>query len=64
MDDSAHVHRTIAFISASILAWVILVIYKHNTDDPIRYPLLKRKNGRMKYLWKLYCGEINTTSQS
>jgi hypothetical protein len=40
------------------------VIYKHNTDDPIRYPLLKRNNGRMKYLWKLYCGEINTTSQS
>ena len=57
MDDSAIVNRMIAFISASILAWLILVIFKRNTGDPIRYSLLERNKERLKYLQKLYYGE-------
>jgi hypothetical protein len=50
------VNRMIAFISASILAWLILVIFQRNTGDPIRYSLLERNKERLKYLQKLYYG--------
>ncbi|CAN6305408.1 unnamed protein product, partial [Urochloa humidicola] len=57
MDDIALVNRKIAFISAFILAYWTLVIYRGSSSDPIRYSLLERNKERMKYLQKLYCGE-------
>ena len=57
MENNAQISRRIAFFSAFIVAYCIIIIYLSESIEPTRYSLLERNRERMAYLRKLYCGE-------